>query len=123
MTPAPKHSQRDALSNDTHFGVTTKCNSSRLSSVSDKPYGEPLQRGSIRQGEQAQITMATEAAMQAHDIYSQDSKAFPETLAQLAHVHFQKKLFLNNQNEFLFEGKAGMDGVGVLDTPSTSTGN
>ena len=40
-----------------------------------------------------------------------DSKVFPETLAQLAHVHYQKKLFLNNQNEFLFEGKAGMDGV------------
>ena len=56
-------------------------------------------------------------------IYSQDSKVFPETLAQLAHVHYQKKLFLNNQNKFLFEGKAGMDGVGVLDTPSTSTGN
>ena len=57
-------------------------------------------------------------------IYSQDSKkVFPETLAQLAHVHYQTKLFLNNQNEFLFEGKAGMDGVGVLDTPSTSTGN
>ena len=56
-------------------------------------------------------------------IYSQDSKVFPETLAQLAHVHYQKKLFINNQNEFLFEGKAGMDGVGVLDTPSTSTGN
>ena len=56
-------------------------------------------------------------------IYSQDSKVFPETLAQLAHVHYQKKLFLNNQNEFLFEGKAGMDGMGVLDTPPTSTGN
>ena len=51
-------------------------------------------------------------------IYSQDSKVFPETLAQLAHVHYQKKLFLNNQNEFLFEGKAGIDGMGVLDTPS-----
>ena len=50
-------------------------------------------------------------------IYSQDSKVFPETLAQLAHVHYQKKLFLNNQNEFLFEGKAGMDGMGVLNTP------
>ena len=57
-------------------------------------------------------------------IYSQDSKVFPETLAQLAHVYYQKKLFLNNQNEFLFEGKAGgMDGVGVSHTPSTSTGN
>ena len=56
-------------------------------------------------------------------IYSQDSKVFPETLAQLAHVHYQKKLFLNNQNEFLFEGKAGMDGIGVLDTTSTSIGN
>ena len=53
-------------------------------------------------------------------IYSQDSKVFPETLAQLAHVHYQKKLFLNNQNEFLFEGKAQMNGVGVLDSPSTS---
>ena len=57
-------------------------------------------------------------------IYSQDSKVFPETLAQLAHVHYQKKLFFSNQNEFLLsEGKAGMDGVGVLDTPSTSSGN
>ena len=34
-------------------------------------YGEPLQRGSIRQGEQAQITMATEAAVQAHDTLPQ----------------------------------------------------
>ena len=71
MTPAPKHSQHDALSNDTHFGVTAKCNSLALSSVSDKPYREPLRRGSIRRGEQAQITMATEAAMQVHDTLPQ----------------------------------------------------
>ena len=32
-------------------------------------YGEPLQRGSIRRGEQAQITMATEVAVQAHEIW------------------------------------------------------
>ena len=56
-------------------------------------------------------------------IYSQDSKVFPETLAQVAHVHYHKKFLLTNQSEFLFEGKVGMDGVGVLDTPSTSTRN
>ena len=32
-------------------------------------YGEPLQRGSIRRGEQAQIAMATEVAVQVHDIH------------------------------------------------------
>ena len=67
MTPAPKRSQRDVLFNDTHFGDGAECNSSALSSVSNKSYGEPLRRGSIRRGEQAQITMATEAAVQAHD--------------------------------------------------------
>ena len=75
MTPAPKRLQRDALSNDTRFGVTAECDSSALSSVSDKPYGEPLRRGSIRRGEQAQITMATEAAVQAHDIYNTFQRA------------------------------------------------
>ena len=35
-------------------------------------YWEPLWRGSIRQGEQVQITMATEAAMQGHDTLSQE---------------------------------------------------
>ena len=79
MTPAPKRLQRDALSNDTHFGVTAECDSSALSLVSDKPYGEPLQRGSIRRGEQAQITMATEAAMQAHDIYTKQVARGPAT--------------------------------------------
>ena len=34
-------------------------------------YGEPLRRGSIRWGEQVQITMATEAAMQVHDTLPQ----------------------------------------------------
>ena len=34
-------------------------------------YGEPLRRGSIRRGEQVQITMATEAAMQVHDTLPQ----------------------------------------------------
>ena len=71
MTLALKHSQHDALSNDTRFGVTAKCNSSALSSVSDKPYGEPPRRGSIRRGEQGQITMTTEVAMQAHDTLPQ----------------------------------------------------
>ncbi|MCG8622276.1 MAG: hypothetical protein MJE68_09815, partial [Proteobacteria bacterium] len=52
-------------------------------------------------------------------IYCQDSSAFPKTLAELAHVHFQKKLFLNNKNEFLFEGKAGMEEIEVSDTPSS----
>ena len=49
-------------------------------------------------------------------IYCQDINSFPETLAQLAHVHLQKKLFLSNKNEFLSEGKAGMNEE-VLDTP------
>ena len=35
-------------------------------------------------------------------IYCQDTAALPETLAQLAHIQFQKKLFLKNKNEFLF---------------------
>ena len=65
---ALKRSQHDALSNDTRFGVTAECNSLALSSVSDKPYGEPLQRDSIRRGEQVQITMATEVAVQVLDI-------------------------------------------------------
>ena len=47
-------------------------------------------------------------------IYCQDTDSFPDTLAQLAHVHFQKKLFLSNRNstsnEFPSEGKAGLDG-------------
>ena len=34
-------------------------------------YREPLRRGSIRQGEQVQITMATEAAVQVHDTLPQ----------------------------------------------------
>ena len=55
-------------------------------------------------------------------VYCQDSSAFPTTLAQLAHVHYQKKLFLHNKNEYLFEGKAGNDEVEVLHTP-ISTGN
>ena len=69
-TLAPKHSQCDLLFNDTRFGDSAECNSSAPSSVSYKSYGQPLQRGSIRRGEQAQITMATEAAMQVHDIYT-----------------------------------------------------
>ena len=56
-------------------------------------------------------------------VYCQDTKTFHDTLAQLAHVHYQKRLFLTNKNEFLFEGKAGMDEVGVSDTPSNSIGN
>ena len=56
-------------------------------------------------------------------IYCQDTKTFPDTLAQLAHVHYQKKLFLSNKNEFLSEGKAGVDEVGVLDTPPNSIRN
>ena len=51
------------------FGVTAERDSWALPSVSDEPYGEPQQRGSIRRGEQVQDTMATEAAVQAHDIY------------------------------------------------------
>ena len=70
MALAPKHLQCDVLSNDTHFGVSAKCDSLALFSVSDKPYGEPLRRGSVRRGEQMQITMATEAAMKVHDIYN-----------------------------------------------------
>ena len=42
-----------------------------LFSVSDKPYREPLRRGSVRQGEQVQITMATEVAVQVHDTLPQ----------------------------------------------------
>ena len=38
-------------------------------------------------------------------------------MAQLAHVHLQKKLFLTNKNEFLSEGKAGKN-IEVLDTPN-----
>ena len=56
-------------------------------------------------------------------IYCQDTKSFPDTLAQLAHLHYQKKLFFSNKNEFLSEGKAGMEEVGVLDTPTNSTRN
>ena len=56
-------------------------------------------------------------------IYCQDTKSFPDTLAQLAHVHYQKKIFFSNKNEFLSEGKAGMEEVGVLDTPTISTRN
>ena len=71
MTPAPKHLQCDVLFNDTCFGDGAECNSSAPSSVSNKSYGEPLWGGSIRRGEQAQITMATEAAMQVHDTLPQ----------------------------------------------------
>ena len=71
MTLAQKHLQRDVLSNDTCFGDGAECDSSAPSSVSNKSYGEPLWRGSIRRGEQVQITMATEAAMQAHDTLPQ----------------------------------------------------
>ena len=71
MTPAPKHSQRGVLFNNTRFGESAECDSSALSLVSDKSYGEPLQRGSIRRGEQAQITMATETAVQVHDTLPQ----------------------------------------------------
>ena len=41
-TLALKCLQHDALSNNTRFGVTAECDSLALSSVSDKPYGEPL---------------------------------------------------------------------------------
>ena len=71
MTLAPKHSQCYVLFNDTRFGDGAECDSSAPSSVSNKSYGEPLWRVSIRQGEQAQITMATEAAMQDHDTLPQ----------------------------------------------------
>ena len=57
-------------------------------------------------------------------VYCQDSSMFPETLAQLAHVHYQKKLFLHNKNEFLSEGKAGMVEQEVPLAPiSVSPGN
>ena len=41
--------------------------------------------------------------------YCQDTSVFPNTLAQLSHVHFQKQLFLQYKNEFPSEGKAGME--------------
>ena len=53
-------------------------------------------------------------------IYCQDSSFFPNTLAQLAHVHYQKKLFQHNKNEFLFEGKAGIENIEVSYTPNSS---
>ena len=60
-------------------------------------------------------------------VYCQDTAAMPETLAQLAHIQFQKKLYLKNKNEFLFEGKAGIEkrkDIVVSDTPiSISNGN
>ena len=40
--------------------------------------------------------------------YCQDTSVFPDTLAQLSHVHYQKQLFLH-RNEFPSEGKAGKD--------------
>ena len=70
-TLALKRPQHDVLFNNTHFGDGAQCDSSAPSSVSNKSYGEPLRRGSIRRGEQAQITMATEVAVQAHDTLPQ----------------------------------------------------
>ena len=57
-------------------------------------------------------------------IYCQDTAVLPDTLAQLAHIQYQKKLYLKNKNEFLFEGKAGMDKIVVSYSPiSISNGN
>ena len=41
--------------------------------------------------------------------YCQDTSIFPDTLAKLAHVHFQKQMFLQHKSEFPSEGKAGID--------------
>ena len=48
ITLAQKHSQCDVLFNDTRFGDGAECDSSAPSLVSNKSYGEPLQRGPIR---------------------------------------------------------------------------
>ena len=71
MILAPKCLQRYILFNDTHFRVTAECDSSALPLVSNEHYGEPQQRGSIRRGEQVQITMAMEVAMQANNTLPQ----------------------------------------------------
>ena len=50
--------------------------------------------------------------------------SFPKYLDQLAHVHYQKQVFLANAKEFLIEGRAGMENSKVSETPHTpSSGN
>ena len=56
-------------------------------------------------------------------IYCQDTSQFPEFLDQLAHVHYQKQVFLANAKEFPIEGRAGIENSEVSETPQSPSGN
>ena len=56
-------------------------------------------------------------------IYCQDTAQFPEFLDQVAHIHYQKQVFLANAKEFPYEGRAGIENSEVSETPHIPSGN